>query len=180
MRIISGKYKGRTIEVPKNFKGRPTTDFARESLFNILSHMMELDGAKVLDLFSGTGAVSLECWSRGAELVMAVEQSVVHVKAIQKNFDTFRVDGGDVIKADVFHFLKRKDIQYDLIFADPPYDLEGLMKIPDIIFQEDWLKDDAIFVLEHPDKMDFSTKPGFVQHRRYGNVNFSFFKKISS
>jgi|JI7StandDraft_1071085.scaffolds.fasta_scaffold342453_1 16S rRNA (guanine966-N2)-methyltransferase len=177
MRIISGQYKGRSIEVPKNFKGRPTTDFARESLFNILNHLMDMEGASVLDLFAGTGAVTLECWSRGAEAILAVELSPVHVKAIQKNFEIFDATGAEVIRADVFSFLQKNQEQFDLIFADPPYDLPGLLKLPSLIMQADTLKPNGIFVLEHPDKMDFSTQEGFQQHRRYGNVNFSFFIK---
>lgn len=177
MRIISGKYKGRTIDVPRNFNGRPTTDYARESLFNILHHVMEMDGAQVLDLFAGSGAVSLECWSRGAELVLAVEQSPVHVKGIQKNFDTFDVEGGSVFRGDVFIFLKKHAYKYNLIFADPPYDLEGLIRLPELVFGADLLQENGWFVLEHPEKMDFSTLPGFVQIRKYGSVNFSFFQK---
>lgn len=177
MRIISGKYKGRYIDVPKNFNGRPTTDYARESLFNILSHLMEMDGAKVLDLFAGTGAVSLECWSRGADLILAVEKSPVHVKGIQKNFDTFEVEGGDVYRADVFQFLKKHQFQYNLIFADPPYDIEGLKSLPQLVMNSDLLSDEGIFILEHPERMDFSNTTGFLQLRKYGSVNFSFFQK---
>lgn len=175
MRIISGIYKGRSIEVPKNFKGRPTTDFARESLFNILGNKIEIEGARVLDLFAGTGAISLECLSRGALDVLAIELSPVHVKSIRKNFDAFEFNQADVIRGDVFKMLDKKIGEFDVIFADPPYDIPGLMKLPEMILQSEMLKANGIFVLEHPDKMDFSKIEGWLDHRRYGNVNFTFF-----
>jgi 16S rRNA (guanine(966)-N(2))-methyltransferase RsmD len=176
MRIISGTFKGRNIEVPKNFDGRPTTDFARESLFNILSHQLDMDGATVLDLFAGTGAVSLECLSRGAQHVQAVEMSPVHVKFIQKNFELFNFDNGDIIRGDVFKFLVKPLESFDMVFADPPYDVVGFMKLPSLVLDNGWVKKGGLFVLEHPDKMDFSNHPFFSQHRRYGSVNFTFFK----
>lgn len=180
MRIISGIYKGRSIEVPKNFKGRPTTDFARESLFNILLHKTEIEGARVLDLFSGTGAIALECLSRGAQDVLAIELSPVHVKSIRKNFDAFQFDHAEVIKADVFKWLDKSQGTFDLIFADPPYDIPGLIKLPELVLSSGMLSEQGIFVLEHPDKMDFSKVEGWMEHRRYGNVNFTFFKSKSS
>lgn len=175
MRIISGDFKGRSIEVPRNFRGRPTTDYARESLFNILAHRMDMEGASVLDLFSGTGAVSVECASRGASAVLAVELSPVHVKFIRRNFDTFGMDHAEVIRHDVFRFLETGKGKFEFIFADPPYDLPGLIKLPEIVRSSGMLKENGIFVLEHPDKTDFSAVPGFEEYRRYGNVNFSFF-----
>jgi 16S rRNA (guanine(966)-N(2))-methyltransferase RsmD len=162
--------------VPKNFDGRPTTDFARESLFNILSHQLDMDGATVLDLFAGTGAVSLECLSRGAQHVQAVEMSPVHVKFIQKNFELFNFDNGDIIRGDVFKFLVKPLESFDMVFADPPYDVVGFMKLPSLVLDNGWVKKGGLFVLEHPDKMDFSNHPFFSQHRRYGSVNFTFFK----
>jgi 16S rRNA (guanine966-N2)-methyltransferase len=176
MRIISGKFKGRSIDIPKNFKGRPTTDFARESLFNILGHQMDMEGAEVLDLFAGTGAVSLECLSRGAAYVLGVELSPVHVKFIHKNFEGFEMHEGDVMRADVFRFLQTPKRSFDLVFADPPYDVPGLIKLPQLVMANTWVKSGGLFVLEHPDKMDLSKEPHFMDHRRYGNVNFSFFK----
>ncbi len=177
MRIISGKYKGRRIPVPGNFQGRPTTDYARESLFNVLQHHIGWDGAHILDLFAGTGAISLECISRGAEKVVAVEKSPVHIRAIKENFKTFEAEYAQAWRADVFSFIQKCQDSFHLIVADPPYDLKELTNLPELIVNSNLLKQDGWFVLEHPDRMDFSEIKGFNQHRRYGSVNFSFFLK---
>ena len=145
---------------PKNITARPTTDFAKESLFNLLTNRMDMEGADVLDLFAGTGSISLECVSRGAREVTAVE--LAHT---QQNF----------IIADVFRYLKACSIRYDLIFADPPYALEELPTLPSLIVPA-LLKPGGLFVLEHGDQYDFSGHPHFLDLRTYGSVHFSFFQ----
>lgn len=176
MRIISGSHKGRTIAVPKNFKGRPTTDVAREGLFNMLGHIMSLNGANVLDLFAGTGAFGIECLSRGAATVVAVEQQPLHVKFIQQNFDLFGFTSAGAIRDDVFRFLAKSTGSFDLIFADPPYDIKKLDELPDLIFQSGRLSEDGLLVLEHGRNSDFTGHPKFMQNRQFSNVHFSFFR----
>ncbi|MCC6601225.1 MAG: 16S rRNA (guanine(966)-N(2))-methyltransferase RsmD [Crocinitomicaceae bacterium] len=178
MRIISGNLKGRSIPVPKRFSGRPTTDFAREALFNILNHQVDFNGLRVLDLFSGTGAFSLECFSRGAGDITAVEASPVHSKNIEENFRHFGASQAQLIRSDVFLFLKKQDIPFDLIFADPPFDLLQLSELPPLVQASGLLSPTGLFILEHPETMDFSAHTGFKQHRRYGNVHFTFFRPL--
>jgi len=177
MRIISGSLKGRSIDVPKNFKGRPTTDFAREGLFNVLNNLIELEGVKVLDLFAGTGAFSMECFSRGAGEILAVDIEPLHVRFINDNFRKFSLDNADAIKQDVFRFLKTVDEKFDLVFADPPYDLPKLILLPECILESAALNENALVVVEHSKRTDLSTCPGFLQVKTYSNVCFSFFKK---
>jgi 16S rRNA (guanine(966)-N(2))-methyltransferase RsmD len=180
MRIISGTFKGRTIPVPRNFKGRPTTDFARESLFNVLQHMVDYDGLHALDLFSGTGAFSLECHSRGAESVMAVELAAPHVQGISANFKLFEVKNGQVLKADVFSFLAKNTRAFHLVFADAPFDHPKLKDLPDMVLGGSTLHKDGLLIIEHPAEIDFSTHPNFEKHKSYGHVNFSFFRHLGS
>lgn len=175
MRIISGSLKGRLIDVPKNFRGRPTTDFAREGLFNMLSHMVEMNGLHVLDLFAGTGAFGLECLSRGAESVLAIEQQPLHVKFIQQNFDLFGLENGEAMRVDVFRYLAKPDGSFDLVFADPPYDLKQLGALPEAILQSGVLKEGGLLIVEHGKNIDFKSHPSFVQSRQFSNVWFSFF-----
>jgi 16S rRNA (guanine(966)-N(2))-methyltransferase RsmD len=180
MRIVSGKLKGRQINVPKNFKGRPTTDFARESLFNVLNNMLDIDDCAVLDLFSGTGAFCLECFSRGAEDVMAIELNGMHVKFISDNFKAFEVKKGRVLKSDVFSFLQKSTFSFDLIFADPPFDLPELDRLPDAVLNSSALKKSGLFILEHPAEHKFDTHPNFEKHKSYGHVHFSFFRHLQA
>jgi 16S rRNA (guanine(966)-N(2))-methyltransferase RsmD len=180
MRIISGNFKGRVIAVPKNFRGRPTTDFAREGLFNMLGHMVEMSGLQVLDLFAGTGAFGLECLSRGAETVLAIDQQPLHVKFIQQNFDLFELENGEAMRVDVFSYLAKPDGVFDLVFADPPYDLKQLRNLPEVILKSGVLNDQGLLILEHGKDQDFSTHPSFVQSRQFSNVWFSFFRIIKA
>jgi 16S rRNA (guanine966-N2)-methyltransferase len=177
MRIISGKFKGRLFTVPKNFAGRPTTDFAREGLFNMLGATLNFSGLATLDLFSGTGAFSLECHSRGASRIQAVELNALHVKFIQQNFKDFEANAAKALKADVKSFLNKPATEtYDLVFADPPFDLEWLPSLPDMVLQSGVLAPDALFILEHPKEHTFESHPQFEKHRAYGHVHFSFFR----
>ena len=175
MRIIAGEYKRRFIHPPANLPVRPTTDLARESLFNILNNFVEWQGKSVLDLFAGTGAVSYEFISRGCDRVLAVDSNFQCVSFIKKTASSFEMDNLKVMRTDVFRFLKSAKINFDIIFADPPYEMEGIDKLPDLIFNNDLLTGNGIFVLEHPRKYDFSEHPHFNEHRKYGKVNFSFF-----
>ena len=178
MRIVSGKFKGKRIEPPKNFKARPTTDFAKESLFNIISNNYNFENITALDLFSGTGGISLELASRGCPDVTSVELNPVHQAFIRKTADDLGMrDQVRSLKQNAFVFLKGCRQQFDLIFADPPYDMEGIETIPDIIFEKNLLTDEGWLILEHSKNKDFSEKPFFIERRSYGSVNFSIFGK---
>lgn len=159
----------------KSFKGRPTTDFAREGLFNLLRHKIELDGARVLDLFAGTGMVGMECASRGAKTITAIEKQSNACAYIKSCFDELGYEGAKVINMNAFKFLEGVGGRYDLVFADPPYDLKNLAKIPESVNTSGVLTHAGLFVLEHGDSYNFTGTPGFVEMRKYGNVYFSFF-----
>lgn len=175
MRIISGKYKSRRLRLPTNLKARPTTDFARESLFNILNNMLEWEETHALDLFSGTGSIAFELVSRGCPRVVSVEQNAVHYNFICSTKETLSADELWPLKADVFKYLKSGYEKFDFIFADPPYDLGAITTIPDLIFKGELLKSDGIFVLEHSKKHDFSDHEHLMKVKHYGSVYFSFF-----
>ena len=177
MRIISGKYKGRTINPPKNLRARPTTDFAKENLFNVLTNMVDYEECDILDLFAGTGSISYEFASRGARSITSVEINPVHFNFIRLTARELGFENMFVVKANVFLYLKSVTKQFDLIFSDAPYDLEGSEKVVDAVFENDLLREDGIFVFEHSAKQNFSSHPNFYQLRSYGSVQFSFFKK---
>lgn len=176
MRVITGKYKGRHFDIPRSFKARPTTDMAKENIFNVMNGYVDFDGAAALDLFSGTGSISLELLSRGCSTVVSVEADRDHARFIQQCMDKIGAQGNLLIRGDVFRFLKNCHQQFDVIFADPPYALEQLPQIPDVIFQQDLLKPEGLFVFEHGKNYDFSSHAHFVEHRSYGSVNFSLFR----
>lgn len=177
MRIIGGIYKRRRFDVPPTFKARPTTDFAKENLFNVLSNHIDFeDGVHALDLFAGTGSISAELVSRGCSRVVSVEKDARHYAFIDKVMSELRTSVCQPLKTDVFRYIERCTEQFDLIFADPPYALERLSEIPDKILQKGMLKQDGWLVLEHGKDYDFSEHPNFVEHRHYGSVNFSFFR----
>ncbi len=175
MRIISGIFRGRQIRPPGNFKARPTTDFAKESLFNILIHQFSIEDLDVLDLFSGTGSISYEFASRGARSVLAIEMAPMHFKFIQETCRSMEMEQVTVIRADAFRYLKKPTQAFDFIFADPPFDHPGLAELPDLIFSTDILNKQGVFILEHPGSYSFTAHPRFLQHRKYGGVNFTFF-----
>lgn len=175
MRIITGKYKGRRFDIPRTFKARPTTDFAKENLFNVLNSHVDLDGAQALDLFSGTGSITLELLSRGCAEVVSVELDRAHHAFIRQCVERIGAPNAVLVRGDVFKFLKSCHRQFDLIFADPPYALEQLPLLPSIVLGGNLLLPGGIFVLEHGKQNDFSALPQFVEHRAYGSVNFSIF-----
>ena len=175
MRIITGRYKGRHFDIPRSFKARPTTDFAKENIFNVLTQYVDFDGATALDLFSGTGSISLELLSRGCRQVVSVEMDRDHHRFIQDCLKKLDTKACIPIRGDVFRFLKSCKQQYDFIFADPPYALKELPEIPDLVIGRQLLKDGGIFVFEHGKDYDFSNHPHFLEHRSYGSVNFSLF-----
>jgi 16S rRNA (guanine(966)-N(2))-methyltransferase RsmD len=176
MRIISGKYKGRRISAPNNITARPTTDFAKEGLFNLLNNRIDFEGINVLDLFAGTGSISFEFVSRNCTSVISVEQNERHCNFIKKICNELKITNLSLQKTDAFRFIETCRNQFDMIFADPPYELERFDEIPDLIFSHKLLKSDGLFVLEHSVKHSFENHPCFVDHRHYGNVNFSFFE----
>ena len=177
MRIIGGAYKGRIIVADKRLTLRPTTDFAKEGLFNILSNRFDLTSFEVLDLFSGSGSISYEFASRGCPAVHAVEIDPRHAAYIRATAGKFGFRQIRVIRDDAFHFLSICKQQYDIIFADPPYDMSHVEEIPDLILEKELLKPDGILILEHSGRTDFTGHEHIQDHRRYGNVHFSFFKR---
>lgn len=178
MRIISGTHKGRRIYPDKKFKARPTTDFAKENLFNVLNNTIYFEDLSVLDLFSGTGSISYEFASRGAEKVMCVEKNHSHFSFIQKTIKELKFEQIRPIKSDVFRFLRNYSQKFDLIFADPPFEMKSIETIPELVFEKKLLSENGILIVEHGSTNDFSTHPYFSEKRSYGSVNFSFFKLI--
>lgn len=175
MRIITGIYKGRHFEVPRSFKARPTTDFAKENIFNVMMGYIDFEDATALDLFAGTGSISLELLSRGCGDVVSVEMDRDHANFIRQCIEKLNTLNHTLIRNDVFRFLKSCKKQFDFIFADPPYALTNLQEIPDKALP--LLKDDGVLVLEHGKQYDFCQHPNFKEHRAYGSVNFSIFTK---
>ncbi len=175
MRIIAGTLRGRRLNPPQGLPVRPTTDMARESLFNILNNYVDYEDCTIMDLFAGTGAVSLEFVSRGAKEVTSVEINNQCTEFIKATAMQFGIRNLHVVRADVFDLLKRANRRFDIIFADPPYAIENLASLPDLVFEKQVLTDDGIFVLEHPREYSFEEHPHFWQHRAYGKVNFTFF-----
>ena len=181
MRIISGKHKGRKLNAPKNLPVRPTTDMAKESLFNIINNNYYFNELHVLDLFSGTGNISYEFASRGTNNITAVDQHfgcIKYINEINNNFN-FSIN---TIKSDVYKFLEKTTVKSDIIFADPPYDFkdELFTKIVDLIFKNNLLNDEGIVVIEHSKQTNLSNHTNFIYERRYGGNVFSFFENIST
>jgi 16S rRNA (guanine(966)-N(2))-methyltransferase RsmD len=176
LRIIGGKYKSRRIVPYPGFKARPTTDFAREGLFNILNNRVDFEEIVVLDLFSGTGSISYEFASRGAREVHLVEKDHKHIAGIRHIIKDMGFENIKTIHIDMRAFLKTCSVQYDIVFADPPYTLPWLKDIPDLVTGSGVVKKDGFFILEHPRNMSFNSYKLFFEHRNYGGVNFSFFR----
>ena len=177
MRVISGIYKRRRFDVPRTFKARPTTDFAKENLFNVLNNYIDFEeGITALDLFAGTGSISIELVSRGCDRVISIEKDPAHHSFICKIMKEGQTDKCLPIRGDVFKFIKNGREQFDFSFADPPYALKELETIPELIFQNNLLKEGGLLVLEHGKDNNFEENPHFFERRVYGSVNFSLFR----
>ena len=179
MRIISGKYKSRKIFAPKNLPVRPTTDIAKESLFNIINNLYYFDEISVLDLFAGTGNISYEFASRGTEQVTCVDQDFGCIKFINQTSEAFEMPI-QTIKSDVFKFLEKSTLQTDIIFADPPYSFsdEEFSKIPELVFQNNLLLENGILIIEHSKHTNLSQLKNFSYSKGYGGSVFSFFEWV--
>ncbi len=187
MRIISGKYKGRIINPPRNLRARPTTDFAKENLFNVLAGMVDIEECDVLDLFAGTGSVSYEFASRGARSVTSVEINAVHHAFIRRTAAELGFTGLFPVKANVFNYLRACTRRFDVVFSDAPYDLRGSEEVVSLVFERGLLRQEGearedgsaseggLLIFEHSKGCDFSTHPHFLQTRNYGSVQFSLF-----
>ena len=176
MRIIRGKYGRRRFDVPTNITARPTTDFARENLFNVLENMIDFEGLSALDLFAGTGAMSFEFLSRGCLSVTAVEKANTQYAFMKKVASQLGCDNFNLLRGDALKYIDSSHAKFDLIFADPPYDLKDFGEIPEKILKSKMLKPGTIFIIEHSRNYDFSHLPHFSSHRTYGSVNFSIFE----
>lgn len=177
MRIISGTFKARRILAPKNLPVRPTTDMAKEALFNIINHRYHFHDISFLDLFAGTGNISYEFASRGTEYIVAVDQNFRCTKFIDKTAKEFNMPI-QVIKADVFSFLEKTKQTQTIIFADPPYELEygKFLKIIETVFKNQLLEIEGVFIIEHSKQTDLSESPHFSEVKSYGGNCFSFFE----
>lgn len=176
MRVVSGKYRGRKIYPPKKFHSRPTTDFAKESLFNILEHQIEWDEFTVLDLFAGSGSISIEFLSRGVKAVLSVDK---HPKVIQHLYELhqqFNDENWTIRRAEVMQFIKKCPQQFDLIFADPPFGMKNTAEMVDAILESSILSAEGMFILEHGPEDNFADHPQLTKTKNYGGVNFSFFE----
>lgn len=176
MRIIRGKYGHRRFDPPKNITARPTTDFARENIFNVIENLEDIEGVRVLDLFAGTGAISFEFLSRGAASVTAVEIAQAQLNFIRSVKDKLADENMIIVKGDVFKFITGTHRKFDIIFADPPYDHPRFEEVPELILNSALVEPGTLVIIEHSGKRDFSMLPGFFQRREYGSVNFSLFR----
>jgi len=177
MRIVSGRYRGRKLRPPSRLAVRPTTDFAKEALFNVLNNLIDFETVNVLDLFTGTGSISFEFISRGSPSVTAIDQNPRCIDFVNKVSGEFGIDNLRTVRSNVFQILRHPTASFDLIFADPPYDLADLESIPELVFSGSILKPGGLFILEHSAKYQFEQHPCFSQKRDYGSVNFTFFSR---
>ncbi|MBX2977655.1 MAG: 16S rRNA (guanine(966)-N(2))-methyltransferase RsmD [Flavobacteriales bacterium] len=176
MRIVGGKYRNRRLNPPGEMAARPTTDYAKEGLFNVLQHGHAIEGCRVLDLFAGTGNISLEFLSRGAASVLSVERDATLGRFMTRTATELGEQAWRQVKGDVFAFLKSHRGRYDIIFADPPFDLDGIATLPTLVFEAGLLEPDGLLIVEHSERMDLSTLPGYQRTRKYGTIHFSFFQ----
>ena len=175
MRVITGTARGRRLHEPEGMATRPTTDNVKESMFNLIQ--FDIEGRRVLDLFAGTGSISYEFASRGARSVTSVEINPVHYNFIRQTAAQLGIGNLYPVKANAFLYLKSCTKQFDVIFSDAPYDLEGSEQVVKLVLEGNLLRPEGIFIFEHSKKMDFSACEEFWQLRSYGSVQFSFFKK---
>ena len=176
MRIISGKYRGKNIKAPSNLRSRPTTSFAKEGLFNILNNQLDFEGLAALDLFSGTGSISFELASRGADPVWAVDMERKSTDFIKRFCDRQDIPEIKVVRAEVYRFLKTCEPQFDLIFADPPYGHKHVGSLPEKVMESGVLREGGLLVVEHGPETDYSDSPYVRDQRKYGSVHFTFFQ----
>jgi len=176
MRIISGTHKSRQFHIPDNLGIRPTTDFAKEALFNILQNRIDFEGMKALDLFGGSGSMSYEFASRGCSEIISIEKNPKCGNFIKKTAQEFNFSNIKVIILDVFKFVSLCSESFDLIFADPPFKLENIERIPALVFEKNILKENGTLIVEHPVDVNFSSIKQLQETRSYGTVNFSIFK----
>ncbi len=176
MRIVSGTHKGRIIHPPHNLRARPTTDFAKENLFNVLANYVDFEEIDVLDLFSGTGSISYEFASRGARSVTSVEVNGVHHNFISRTAAAFGFNAIRPVKANAFLYLKSCNKHFDVIFSDAPYDLPGADEVINLVFSRGLLNTDGLLVFEHSKGHDYSSVGGFLFTKSYGSVYFSVFQ----
>ena len=178
MRIISGKHKSRRINAPNNLPVRPTTDMAKEALFNILNNRYYFDQLSVLDIFAGIGSIGFEFASRGAEQITCVDLNQGCIRFLEKTDKELDL-GIQIIKSDAYSFLERTNSKFDVIFADPPYDFEQerFQNIVDLVFDKDLLNEDGLLIIEHSKKTDLSQNSAYTQSKKYGSNVFSFFEK---
>jgi 16S rRNA (guanine966-N2)-methyltransferase len=179
VRIISGRYKGRVLSPPKSLPVRPTTDFAKTALFNIVNNSFDIEALNVLDLFAGTGNISFEFSSRGAGSVTAVDISFQCVRYIRDTAEKLGMKNLRAIKYDSFKFITGTRDRFDLIFADPPYDLDRAAELPTMVFDAGILSKNGWLILEHRAGADYSNMPRFRETRSYGNVGFTIFENES-
>ncbi len=177
MRIIGGTLKGKNILPPANYNARPTTDFAKEGLFNILTNEYDPVEISFLDLFSGTGSISFEFASRGCCDIISVEMNPRHAKFIRQVATAYKIKGMQIVRHNVFDFIEICKRKFDIVFADPPYNIEGLDSIPDKIYDKEIVAPGGYLILEHPGNYNFERHKYFVKEKKYGNVHFSFFRK---
>jgi 16S rRNA (guanine(966)-N(2))-methyltransferase RsmD len=180
MRIVGGKFKGRRFQVPKAFDSRPTTDFAKEALFNILNNYYNLENCVVLDLFTGTGGLSLEFASRNAKKVIGVDRNVACLKFIGEITEKLNMLQVKLLKNDALKFLEIAEMRFDIIFADPPYDYKYHLEIIEKTFKRQLLNHNGMLIIEHGKQNDFSNHEKFLFLRNYGGVHFSFFSENPS
>jgi len=180
MRIVGGTFGGRRFSPPANIPARPTTDLAKEGLFNMLNNLIDFDGLKTLELFGGTGNITYELASRGAENMTVVERDSASIDFIKKTVIALGIkEKVKVIPGDAFKFIKQATEQYDFIFADPPYALDVMDDLPKLVFEKQLLAPDGIFVLEHTQRNDYQRHPNFIKIKNYGTTVFTFFTQPS-
>jgi 16S rRNA (guanine966-N2)-methyltransferase len=179
VRIISGIFKGRILKALDNLPARPTTDFAKTGLFNMLNSRFKFEKLAVLDLFSGTGNISFEFISRKCKSLIAVEQDSNCVKFIRKTFDDLKAENADVIREDAFEFVKNHSHSYDIVFADPPFDMKNYDELVTLIFENKLVNTKGAFILEHQSKIHFTDHNNFIEERKFGNITFSFFSSLA-
>ncbi len=178
LRIISGTLKSRRINPPKNLPVRPTTDMAKEALFNIIYNQYDLSNKDVLDLFAGTGSLSYEFYSRGCKSISAVDQNSKCIKFIRETKEKLQMESLEIVQANCFNFLERIIRKYDIIFADPPYAMPDFEKIVSLVFDRKLLNENGILIIEHSKHTSLNKFPQYINTRNYGSVHFSFFENV--